>query len=315
MTLAYSIHPGSTKMYYDPKERFRWYGMKRSLAEYVAVCDTVAESRRASRPGGSVAAVKDSRMEMGTDKHGFHCLPKTRRGHDSIRVVVDYPTKVAHFIPVRTTYPGAKLANHATLCEFSYNNSYQAGLKRPPFEALYGESAGPHCSESTGEKQVFGLDIIKDAEEQVKIVRENPRVARSRRKSYAYKRRRDLTFEVNDFVYPKVSPMRGIHRFNIKGKLAPVYIGPFKVLEKKGVVAYKLELPPGLTGVHDKCLRVPEEEAPPEGLDVREDLTYTEHPKKILDTQKELPGTRGSKCASAVEASHEARLLGKEKKR
>ncbi|WVZ97207.1 hypothetical protein U9M48_042758 [Paspalum notatum var. saurae] len=126
-------------------------------------------------------------------------------------------------------------------------------------------------------------------------------------KSYAYKRRRDLTFEVNDFVYPKVSPMRGIRRFNIKGKLAPGYIGPFKVLEKKGVVAYKLELPPGLTGVHDvfhvshskKCLRVPEEEAPPEGLDVREDLTYTEHPVKILDTQKELPGTRGSKCASA----------------
>ncbi|WVZ49153.1 LOW QUALITY PROTEIN: hypothetical protein U9M48_000530 [Paspalum notatum var. saurae] len=75
-----------------------------------------------------------------------------------------------------------------------------------------------------------------NAEEQVKIVRENPRVARLGEKSYAYKRRRDLTFEVNDFVYPK---------------LAPVYIGPFKVLEKKGVVAYKLELPPGLTGVHD----------------------------------------------------------------
>ncbi|WVZ58565.1 hypothetical protein U9M48_008826 [Paspalum notatum var. saurae] len=115
-------------------------------------------------------------------------------------------------------------------------------------------------------------------------------------KSYAYKRRRDLTFEVNDFVYPKVSPMRGIRRFNIKGKLAPGYIGPFKVLEKKGVVAYKLELPPSLTGVHDvfhvsqlkKCLRVPEEETPLEGLDVQEDLTYTEHPVKILDTAERV---------------------------
>ncbi|WVZ90092.1 hypothetical protein U9M48_036423 [Paspalum notatum var. saurae] len=70
----------------------------------------------------------------------------------------------------------------ATLCEFSYNNSYQAGLKRSPFEALYGEKCGtPLLRNRTGEKQVFGPDIIKDAEEQVKIVRENPRVARSRR--------------------------------------------------------------------------------------------------------------------------------------
>ncbi|WVZ80973.1 hypothetical protein U9M48_028406 [Paspalum notatum var. saurae] len=72
----------------------------------------------------------------------------------------------------------------------------------------------PIVTESGGEKQVFGPDIIKDAEEQVKIVRENPRVAR-----YAYKRRRDLTFEVNDFVYPKVSPMRGI-RIQHQGKVS-----------------------------------------------------------------------------------------------
>ena len=72
---------------------------------------------------------------------------------------------------------------------------------------------------------------------------------------------------MNDYVYLKVSPMRGIRRFNIKGKLAPRYIGPFKVLERKGEVAYRLELPTDLSGVHDvfdisqlrKCLRVPEE--------------------------------------------------------
>ncbi|WVZ80223.1 hypothetical protein U9M48_027716 [Paspalum notatum var. saurae] len=176
-------------------------------------------------------------------------------------------------------------------------------------------SAGPHCSESVGEKQVFGPDIIKDAEEQVKIVRENARVAQSRRKSYAYKRRRDLTFEVNDFVYLKVSPMRGIRRFNIKGKLAPGYIGPFKVLEKKGVVAYKLELPPGLTGVHDKCLRVPEEEAPPEGLDVREDLTYTEHPVKILDTAKRVTRNKRIKmCECGGSITRSGGYLGKRRR-
>ncbi|WVZ76531.1 hypothetical protein U9M48_024500 [Paspalum notatum var. saurae] len=182
--------------------------------------------------------------------------------------------------------------------------SYQASLKQSPFEALYGD---PIVLESTGEKQVFGPDIIKDAEEQVKIVRENPRVAQSRRKSYAYKRRRDLTFEVNDFVYPKVSPMRGIRRFNIKGKLAPVYIGPFKVLEKKGVVAYKLELPPSLTGVHDvfhvsrlkKCLRVPEEETPPEGLDSIQ--------VKILDTAERVTRNKRIKMCTVQRKHHTKR--------
>jgi hypothetical protein len=102
------------------------------------------------------------------------------------------------------------------------------------------------------------------------------RVAQTRQKSYADVRRQDLTFAVDDHVYLKVSLMRGIRRFNMKGKLAPRYIGPFKVLERKGEEAYRLELPPNLSGVHDvfyvsqlkMCLRVPEEQAPLEGLDV-----------------------------------------------
>ena len=101
----------------------------------------------------------------------------------------------------------------------------------------------------------------------VQTVRENLKIAQARQKSYADGKRRDLTFSVDDYVYLKVSTMREICRFNIKGKLAPRYIGPFKVLERKGEVAYRLELPTNLSGVHDvfhisqlkKCLRVPEE--------------------------------------------------------
>ncbi|WVZ52664.1 hypothetical protein U9M48_003702 [Paspalum notatum var. saurae] len=185
--------------------------------------------------------------------------------------------------------------------EFSYNNSYQASLKKSPFEALYGRRCRtPLFWNQTGEKQVFGPDLIKDAEQQIKMVRENLRVAQSRQKSYADVRRRDLTFKVDDFVYLKVSPMRGIRRFNMKGKLAPRYIGPFKIVERKGEVAYKLELPPNLSGIHNvfhvsqlkKCLRVPEEQAPLEGLDVQEDLTYTEHPVKILETSERVTRNR-----------------------
>jgi hypothetical protein len=97
----------------------------------------------------------------------------------------------------------------------------------------------------------FGPDIIQDTEKQVRIVRENLKVAQPWQKSYADRRRRDLSFEVGDFVYLKVSPMRCLRRFKVRGKLAPRFIEPFKILEQKGEVAYQLELPPQLSTVHD----------------------------------------------------------------
>jgi hypothetical protein len=123
------------------------------------------------------------------------------------------------------------------------------------------------------------------------MVRESLKVAQSRQKSYANKRRRDLSFEIRDFVYLKVSPMRSTHRFRVKGKLAPRYVGPFKIIDHKGEVAYQHELPPQLSDVHDvfhvsqlkKCLGVPEEQLPMEYLDLGGDLTYSKRPIKILD--------------------------------
>jgi hypothetical protein len=117
-------------------------------------------------------------------------------------------------------------------------------------------------------------------------------VAQSRQKSYADKRRRDLSFEIREFVYLKVSPMRGTHRFRVKGMLAPRYVRPFKIIDRKGEVAYQLEVPPKLSDVHDvfhvsqqkKCLWVPEEQLPMEYLDLGGDLTYGERPIKILES-------------------------------
>jgi hypothetical protein len=110
-----------------------------------------------------------------------------------------------------------------------------------------------------------------------------------------------LTSEEGDYVYLKVSPIRGLRRFKVKGKLSPRYIGPFRILERKGEVAYELELPARLSDVHNvfhisqlkKCLRVPEEQLPLEELDVQDDLTYREHPIKIWTQRRELPGVRG----------------------
>jgi hypothetical protein len=92
---------------------------------------------------------------------------------------------------------------------------------------------------------------LKDAKKQVQMVRESLKIAQSRRKNYADKRRRDLSFEVREFIYLKVSPIRGTHKFKIKGKLAPRYVRPFKIIDCKGEVAYQLELPPQLSDVHD----------------------------------------------------------------
>jgi hypothetical protein len=221
-------------------------------------------------------------------------LPRSQSGYDSIWVIVDRLTKVAHFIPVKTTYSGPQLTElymsrivclhgvlkkivsdrgtqftskfwerlHETLdtqlrfssayhpqtdgqtkrvnqiledmlracalqygrswdkslpyAEFSYNNNYQENLKMAPFEMLYGRRCWtPLFWNETIEWKVFGPDILQEAEKQVCMSRENLRVAQSRQKSYADHRGRELSFEVRDFVYLKVSPMSGLRRFKV----------------------------------------------------------------------------------------------------
>jgi hypothetical protein len=158
---------------------------------------------------------------------------------------------------------------------------------------------------------VFGPDILQEAKKQVRMVRENVRVTQSRQKSYADHRRRELIFEVGDFVYLKVSPMRGMCHFKVRGKLALRFIGPFKILEKRGDVAYQLELPPQLSDVHDvfhvsqlkKCLRVPEEQLPMKDLNAKEDLSYQEYPVKILETFERVTRNKKIKMCK-VQWSH-----------
>jgi hypothetical protein len=128
-----------------------------------------------------------------------------------------------------------------SLAEFSYNNSYQSSLKMTPFEALYGR----RC------REIFGPDLVLEAEEKVRVITKNLEAAQARQKSYHDKRRKPLQFNVGDHVYLKVSPTKGVQRFGIKGKLAPRYIGPYEIKANCGPVAYQLELPPHMSAVHN----------------------------------------------------------------
>ena len=125
-----------------------------------------------------------------------------------------------------------------------------------------------------GDQGYFGPKFIKESREQVVRIQSHLKVAQSRQKAYADKQRRPLEFEVEDYVYLKVSPMRGVHRFGIHGKLAPRYVGPYRILKRCNPVAYRLQLPDILSVVHNvfhvsqlkKCLWVPDEAMEIEGL-------------------------------------------------
>ena len=128
------------------------------------------------------------------------------------------------------------------------------------------------------------------------MIRDRLKVAQSRQKSYTDSKRKETVYEVGDRVYLRVSPLRGVKRFAVKGKLSPRFVGPYKVLERMGEVSYRLELPEGLLGVHDvfdvshlkKChaemADIPlRDTVPLETIQLKEDLTYEEKPVKILE--------------------------------
>jgi len=138
------------------------------------------------------------------------------------------------------------------LAEFSYDNSYQESIKMAPFEALYGRRCRTPLNWSeAGERTIFGPDMVQEAEEQVRLIQANLKIAQSRQKSYADKRSSPLAFKVSDHVYLKVSPWKGVQRFGIKGKLSPCYVGPYPIVEKCGPVAYRLDLPANLSVIHN----------------------------------------------------------------
>jgi hypothetical protein len=166
-----------------------------------------------------------------------------------------------------------------------------------------------------GERRYYGIDFVKEAKEQVRIIQRHIEAAQSRQKSYADKRRRPIEYEVGDYVYLKVSPMKGVQWFGVKRKLAPRYVGPYKILEKSGKVAYKLQLPLEMSPIFNvfhisqlrRCLHVPEERVKMTNIKVESDLAYEEKPVQLLDSKEGVTRNRVIKFHKVMWSNHSER--------
>ena len=121
-----------------------------------------------------------------------------------------------------------------------------------------------------------------------------------------------MVYQPGEYAYLRVTPMRGTHRFGIKGKLAPRYVGPFRILSRSGPVAYRLELPPNLSQVHDvfhvsqlrRCFKDPIREVEHDMIELQQDLTYQEHPIRILDQSERRTRNKTTKFLKVQWLNH-----------
>ncbi|KAL5795203.1 hypothetical protein ACOSQ2_000023 [Xanthoceras sorbifolium] len=186
---------------------------------------------------------------------------------------------------------GGNWGDHLSLVEFAYNNSYQASIGMAPYKALYGRPCrSPSCWAELDEQITIGPQIIEETTSKVRSIQERLKVVQSRQKSYADLHRREVEYEIGDYVFLKVTPMRGVTRFGVKGKLAPRYIGSSEIIERVGQVTYRLNLLAQLGHVHDvfhvsmlrKYTADPSHIVPHSEIPLREDVTYKEQPVRIL---------------------------------
>ncbi|GJV16866.1 putative reverse transcriptase domain-containing protein [Tanacetum coccineum] len=307
------VNSGADKMYYDLRDRYWWPGMKKDIAEYVSKCLTClkvkAEHQRPSgllqQPEIPVWKWEGIAMDFVTK------LPRTSSGHDTIWVIVDRLTKSAHFLPMREDYKMERLArlylneivarhgvpisiisDHDSRFTSRFWQSMQEalGTRLDMSTAYHPQTDGQ--SERTiqtledmlracvldfrgswdvhlplaevGEGQLIGHELVQETTEKISQIKEGLKAA--------------------------MSPWKGVVRFGKKGKLAPRFVGPFKIIEKVGPVAYRLDLLEELNDVHDtfhvsnlkKCLANPTLKVPLAEIQVDAKLNFVEEPVEIL---------------------------------
>nr|GEU50104.1 reverse transcriptase domain-containing protein [Tanacetum cinerariifolium] len=260
----YSVHPRADKMYHDLRDMYWWPGMKRDIATM-------------------------------------------KSGHDTIWVVVDRLTKSAHFLAMREDYNMEKLARlyideivarHGVPVSII---SDQDGRFTSRFLKILQKALGTRLDmsmayhpQTDGQKsKLIRPKLVQETTDKLVLIKEKLKAARDRQKSYAYNRRKPLEFEVGDQVLLKVSPWKGVIRFEKKCKLAPRYVGPFEILERVSPVAYRLRLPKELSSVHDtfhvsnlkKCLANANLHVQLDEIKVEKTLCFVEEPIEIMDRE------------------------------
>ncbi|GKE79039.1 putative reverse transcriptase domain-containing protein, partial [Tanacetum coccineum] len=227
------VHPGADKMYHDLHDMYWWPGMKRDIAIYVSKCLTCAKVKvEHQRPLGFLQQpeIPNARVDYFGSRWAIY-FTLLANGTESVRDII------------RLEY---------RLSSSDGWTNYHSSIRCAPFEALYGRKCrSPVLWAEIGEGSLIGPELVLEMTDKVVLIKEKLKASRDHQKSYADKRRKLLEFEVGDRVLLKVSPWKGIMRFGKKGKLAPRYIGPFEILERIGIVAYRLRLPEELCSVHD----------------------------------------------------------------
>ncbi|GJY99899.1 putative reverse transcriptase domain-containing protein [Tanacetum coccineum] len=317
MTFQSSIKDKILAAQKDARDEFAglywWPGMKKDIVEYVSKCLTCLKVKTENqRPSGllqqpeiPVWKWEEIAMDFVTK------LPRTSSGHDTIWVIMDRLTKSSHFLPMREDYKMERLARlylneivarHGVpiLIISDRDSRFTSRFWQSMQEALRTrlDMSTAYHPQTDGQSEP---ELVQETTEKISQIKDRLKAARDRQKSYADKRRKPLEFSVGDYVLLKVSPWKGVVRFGKKGKLAPRFVGPFEIVEKVGPVAYRLDLPEELNGVHDtfhvsnlkKCLADPTLQVPLDEIRVDAKLNFVEGPVEILEREfKKLKHSR-----------------------